>query len=208
MEESFINKDNQVSMTQEKQIEETPNNHEEQEEPQPLTSKGGSSTFTKLQEQEPMVITIGKKKFKMVEVVHEGGDHSHDEKIADVLKIPAVKSKMKMGGVRIPGLPHVSDKKFQDILKEKDKKKKEAEKEKCKLECEAKAKAKQVEKAKKEAWRGLKHKRGQCKPVKQMETLSSEDSNVIEYNESSEYSSEVEESNYFNEGTSDRCVEW
>ena len=113
MEESFVNDDNQASMTQEKHIEEKPNNCEEQEEPQPSTSKGGSSTFTKPQEQEPMVITIGKKKFKMVEVVDEGGDCSHDEKIADVLKIPAVKPKMKMGGVRIPRLPHcVSDKKF------------------------------------------------------------------------------------------------
>ena len=123
-----------------------------------------------------MVITIGKKKFKMVEVVDEGRDCSCDEKIADVLKIPVVKPKTKMG-VRMPRLPCcVSDRKFQDILKEKeDKKKKEEEKEKLKLECEAKARAKQVEKAKKEAWRGLKHKRGQCKPVKQVETSSSED---------------------------------
>ena len=83
----------------------------------------------------------------------------------------------------------------------------EEEKEKHKLECEAKAEAKWVEKAKKEAWRGLKHKRGQWKQVKQVDTLSSEDSNAIEYNELSEYSSEAEESNYFNEATSDRCVE-
>ena len=156
-----------------------------------------------------MVITNGKKKFKMVEVVDEGGDHSHDEKIANVLKIPAVKPKMEMGGVRIPGLPCcVCDKKFQDVLKEKeDKKKKEEKKEKCKLEREAKAGAKWVEKAKKEAWRGLKCKRGQHKQVKQVETSSSEDSNAIEYNELSEYSSETEESNYFNEETSDRCAE-
>ena len=113
MEESFINDDNQASTSQEKQSEVMPDNHEEQEEPQPLTSKGDASTFTKPREQEPMVITIGKKKFKMVEVVDEGRDHSCDQKIADVLKIPAVKPKTKMGGVRMPRLPHcVSDKKF------------------------------------------------------------------------------------------------
>ena len=168
MEESFVNDDNQVSTPQEKQSEVMPDNHEKQDEPQPLTSKGDARTFTKPQEWEPMVITTGMKKFKMVEVVDEDRDCSHDQKIADALKIPAVKPKMKMGGVRMPRLPHcVSDKKFWDVLKEKeDKKKEEEEKEKCKSKCEAKAKAKRVKKAKKEAWRGLKHKRGQCKQVK------------------------------------------
>ena len=41
------------------------------------------------------------------------------------------------------------------------------------------------------------------KPVK----TSSEDSDVIKFNNSSEYSSEAEESDFFNEGTSNRCAE-
>lgn len=53
----------------------------------------------------------------------------------------------------------------------------------------------------------MKHKQVQCKQPNPVETLSSlEDSDVIEY-ESSEYSSEAEESNFYNEGMSDWCAE-
>ena len=50
MEESFVTEDNQASMSQDKQSEVTPDNREEPEEPQPLTSKDDASTFTKPQE--------------------------------------------------------------------------------------------------------------------------------------------------------------
>ena len=65
-----------------------------------------------------------------------------------------------------------------------------------------KAEVKRVEKAQKEARKGLKCKRVQCKQPKQVETSLSEDSNAIEYNELSEYSSKAEGNNFYNEGMS------
>lgn len=77
--------------------------------------------MNKAKQLEPMVVTIRKKKFKMVEVVNEAGDQSQEQTIDEVLKIPAAKPKVKMGGARVPGLPHcILDMKFPAVLKEKE----------------------------------------------------------------------------------------
>ena len=71
---------------------------------------------------DPMVISIGKKKFKLIEVEEEKSDK---EKLDEIFAIPKAKKSTKMVGCRMPGLPHcVSSQAFRDKVKEiKDKKK-------------------------------------------------------------------------------------
>ena len=85
-------------------------------EPQPSTSqvmKDIKEDFKK-----PMVIIIGKKRFKLIEVEDEDnkGDAALKDKksvIDEILKVLEVKEKKQMGGVWMQGLPHcVSDEQF------------------------------------------------------------------------------------------------
>ena len=159
----------------------------------------------------PMVIVIGKKRFKLTEVEDEDnkGDAAPKDKksmIDEILKLPGVKEKKQMGGAWMQGLPCcVSDEQFRAILKEKeDKKKEEEEKLKCKQEWEAKAEAKRLEKQKKEAWKGLKRKRVVCKQIQAQDGSSLEgDSDEVILDDSSEADSKGDESDFYNEGTLD-----
>ena len=182
------------------------------DEPQPLTSQ----VIQDIKEdfKKPMVIVIGKKRFKLTEVEDEDnkGDTALKYKksmINEILKLPEVKEKKWMGGAQMQGLPPcVSNEQFWVILKAKeDKKKKEEEKLKHKQELEAKAKAKRLKKQKKEAWKGLKGKCVVCKWVQvQDDSSSEEDSDKVILDDSSEADSEGDESDFYNEGTLDQCA--
>ena len=83
---------------------------------------------------DPMVITIGKKKFKLIEVEEEKSDK---EKLDEIFAIPKAKKSMKMVGCCMPGLPHcVLSQAFCDKVKEIEDKKKEMRDaiDKCKAE--------------------------------------------------------------------------
>ena len=170
------------------------NGMKKHDEPQPLTSQPSTSqpSMSQLMKdlkedfKKPMVIVIGKKRFKLTEVEDEdnAGDTALKDKksmIDEILKLPEVKEKKWMGGVQMQGLPCcVSDEWFRVILKVKEDKKKEEEKLKCKQEWEAKAKAKRLEKQKKEVWKGLKRKCVVHKPVwVQDDSSSEEDSDKV-----------------------------
>ena len=71
-----------------------------------------------------MVISIGKKKFKLIEVKEEKSDK---EKLDEIFAIPKVKKSTKMVGCHMPGLPccvlsqafHDKEKEIEDKKKEK-----------------------------------------------------------------------------------------
>ena len=72
---------------------------------------------------DPMVISIGKKKFKLIEVKEEKSDKENLDKI---FAIPKAKKSKKMVGCHMPGLPRcVSSQAFCDKVNEIEDKKKE-----------------------------------------------------------------------------------
>ena len=78
--------------------------------------------------QEPMIVKIGAKKFCLVEEAEEDTVEGKEDKIKKILDVP--KTKSRMGGVRVSGLPRcVSSQKFHDAIN--------AAKEKKKQQCEA-----------------------------------------------------------------------
>ena len=69
-------------------------------------------------EEKPMVITVGKKKFKLVKFNEAVNEKTRDEKINDILSVPKPKIETRKGGCRVPGLPRcVSSQEFWDRLK-------------------------------------------------------------------------------------------
>ena len=126
-----------------------------------------------------MVITVGKKRFRLVEVEAEE-PKTRDEKINEVLEIPKAKN-VKLGPCQVPGLPRcVSSQEFRDRVKEIEdrKKKKRDEIEKRKAEWKAEAERKRVEK---KSGKKIRSKRKERKE----ESSESEDNEEIEYDDES-----------------------
>ena len=162
---------------------------------------------------DPVVISIGKKKFKLIKVEEEKSDK---EKLDKIFAIPKAKKSMKMVGCCMPGLPHcVLSQAFCDKVKEIEDKKKEKQDaiEKRKAEQKAKAewkkeekkkavKARKAEKAKK---KGAPTKRSQCKTrQRKVSSSSSENEEAIEYADSSSEMSVDEDKD---EALLNRCSE-
>ena len=76
------------------------------------------------EDDKPMVITVGKKRFRLIEVDDEKPKKMRDEMIEEVLEVPKPKN-VKLGPCRVPGLLRcVSSQEFRDLVKEiKDRKK-------------------------------------------------------------------------------------
>ena len=161
------------------------------DEPQPSTSARGTSSNETIApvfkqpkpktgfEQQPLRLTIGGKKYKLVK---------EQESVDEILT--TLKAKVsRMGGAQMQGLPQcISGQEYCSIIKAKeDKKKKECEEiEKCKKECVAKAEDKRVAKQQAQVMQSLKQKR---RPVKLPESSSEsevEEDEVIFTDESSE----------------------
>ena len=146
---------------------------------------------------EPMIVKIGAKKFCLVEEAEEDTVEGKEDKIKKILDVP--KTKSRMGGVRVSGLPRcVSSQKFRDAInaaKEKKKQQHEAiekRKAKCKENAEAKKKEKEAAAAMKALKRNAKG-RGKKRIMKKKVIESStdvEDDIQVEYEDSSEYESE------------------
>ena len=151
-----------------------------------------------------MVITVGKKKFKLVEVEDIIPEKTRQETIDEVLALPKPKTVQKKGGCRVPGFPRcVSSQEFQDQLKaiEDAKQVKQDDIEKHKAKCKAEAehkweekkKAAEVCKAQKKTTKkgGKKRKR---RGQKQQESSESEEEEEPEYADDSSEMDESEES--------------
>ena len=162
---------------------------------------------------DPMVISIGKKKFKLIKVEEEKSDK---EKLDEIFAIPKAKKSMKMVGCRMPGLPRcVSSQAFRDKVKEIEDKKKEKrdaiEKRKAERKAEAEwkkeeeKKAVEAHKAEKAKKKGAPTKWSQCKTrQRKVSSSSSENEEAIEYaNSSSEMSVDEDE----DEALLNRCSE-
>ena len=95
--------------------------------PEKVTEKTVEKVMEKRMEKEdnkPMVITVGKKCFRLIEVDDEKPKKMRDEMIEEVLEVPKPRN-VKVGPCRVPGLPRcVSSQEFRDRVKEiKDRKK-------------------------------------------------------------------------------------
>ena len=89
--------------------------------PEKVTEKVTEKTAEKVIEKEddkPMVISVGKKRFRLIEVDDEKPKKTRDETIEEVLEVPKPKN-VKLGPCRVPGLPRcVSSQEFRDWVKE------------------------------------------------------------------------------------------
>ena len=74
-------------------------------------------------------MTLGRKKYKLIEVADDGPESQKKDVVEDILKVPQAKVS-HMGRAQMQGLPRcISNKKYQEMLKAKeDKKMKENEK--------------------------------------------------------------------------------
>ena len=155
-------------------------------EPQPSTSAEGQiprNNSNKANEAEVKVkrfgeellwLTLGGKKYKLIEVADDGPELQKKDVVEDILKVLQAKVS-HMGGAQMQGLPRcISNKKYWEILKAKeDKKMKEKEEvEKWKEEQAAKAEQKRIAKKVAKDKRTVNHK---CHQTKIIELSSSSD---------------------------------
>ena len=151
-----------------------------------------------------MVITVGKMKFKLVEVEDIVPEKTCQETIDEVLALPKLKTVQKKGGCHVPGLPCcVSSQEFRDQLKAiedaKQAKRDDIEKHKAERKAEAeckreeKKKAAEVRKAQKKTTKKGGKKR-KCRGQKQQESSESEEEEEPEYVDDSSEMDESEES--------------
>ena len=144
--------------------------------------------MTEKEDDKPMVITVGKKCFRLIEVDDEEPKKTRDETIEEVLEVPKPKN-VKLGPCRVPGLLRcVSSQEFRDRVKEiKDRKKaKRDEIEKRKAERKAEAERKREEKRKAAEVRKM------AKTTKKNRVSSRRKKNVEESSESEEVEDEPE----------------
>ena len=144
-----------------------------------------------------MIVKIGAKKFHLVEEAKEDTAEGKEDKRKKILDVS--KTKSRMGGVRVSGLPRcVLSQKFCDAInaaKEKKKQQREAI-EKRKAERKEKAEEKKKEKEAVAAMKAFKHNakgRGKKHITKKKVIESSsddEDDIQVQYEDSSEYESE------------------
>ena len=72
---------------------------------------------TEKEDYKPMVITVGKKHFRLIEVNDEKPKKTRDEMIEEVLEVPKPKN-VKLEPCHVPGLPKcVSSQEFRDRVK-------------------------------------------------------------------------------------------
>ena len=148
-------------------------------------------TVEKMMEKEdnkPIVITVRKKHFRLIEVDEEKPKKTRDETIEEVLEVPKPKN-VKLGPCRVPGLLRcVSSQEFRDQVKEiEDRKKaKRDEIEKQKAERKAEAEQKREEKRKAAEARQMK------KTTKKSRVSNHRKKNVQESSESEEVEDEPE----------------
>ena len=144
----------------------------------PGTSKSNDAAMGK-ETEKPMTITVGKKRFKLIEVEEET-EKTKETKINEVLSTPKPKVKKQMG-CRVPGLPRcVSSQEFRDRVKEIEDKKqvKRDEIEKRKAERKEKAEKKKEEKKKAAEERKAKKaatKKGSTKRKRKVQESSEEE---------------------------------
>ena len=182
------------------------------DEPQPSTSARGTSSDETIAPvfkqpkpktglEQPLRLTIGGKKYKLVE---------EQESVDEILTTPKAKVS-RMGGAWMQGLPRcISGQEYRSIIKaEEDKKKKEHEEiEKCKKEHAAKAEEKRVAKQQAQVMQSLKQKRRPMKLPEPSSESEVEEDEVIFVDESSEDSDDSgNESDVYFEGTVNRCAE-
>ena len=189
----------------------------ESAEPQPSTSAEGQiprNNSNKANEaevkvkkfgEEPLQLTLGGKKYKLVEVADDGPELQKDV-VEDILKVPQAKVS-HMGGAQMQGLRRcISNKKYWEILKAKeDKKMKEKEVEKQKAEQAAKAEQKRI--AKKVVKDKCTVNRKCCQPKIIESSSSSDETEEMVLDDDSSTDESGEGSDVFYEGTVNHCAE-
>ena len=155
--------------------------------PEKVMEKTAEKVIEK-EDDKPMVITVRKKRFRLIKVDDKKPKKMRDETIEEVLEVPKPKN-VKLGPCHVPGLLRcVSSQEFRDRVKEIEDRKKAKRDEIEKQKAERKAEAEQKREEKRKAAEARKMK----KTTKKSQVSNCRKKNVQESSESEEVEDEPE----------------